>query len=198
MPQNFIECGRDQCFLMPPSLREWLDPGHLAWLVIEAVEEFDLGAFYRAYRVDGHGRAAHDPAMMVALLSYAYAVGERSARRIESRCREDVAFRVIAANASGQRNRTYEQVAREVLEEAAEVDAREDELYGSARGGRAPSGASRFPRSPGVAEADRARARGRASRAGRVGGHAERSPRTAGGRQKAGRAAGLENARAAP
>ena len=51
-----------------------------------------------AYRADGHGRAAHDPAMMVALLLYAYAVGERSSRGIERRCVEDVAFRVMAAN----------------------------------------------------------------------------------------------------
>src|SRR5215212_772647 len=51
------------------------------------------------YRADGHGRAAHDPAMMVALLVYAYAIGERSSRRIERRCVEDVACRVIAANA---------------------------------------------------------------------------------------------------
>ena len=52
----------------------------------------------RAYRVDGQGRAAHDPAMMVALLLYAYAIGERSSRRIERRCVEDVATRVICAN----------------------------------------------------------------------------------------------------
>ena len=50
------------------------------------------------YRDDGWGRAAHDPAMMVALLVYAYAIGERSSRRIERRCIEDVAFRVITAN----------------------------------------------------------------------------------------------------
>jgi Transposase domain (DUF772)/Transposase DDE domain len=50
------------------------------------------------YRADGSGRPAHDPAMMVALLLYAYAVGERSSRVIERRCMEDVAFRVIAAN----------------------------------------------------------------------------------------------------
>jgi len=37
------------------------------------------------------GRAAFDPQMMVALLLYAYAVGERSSRQIERRCREDVA-----------------------------------------------------------------------------------------------------------
>jgi transposase len=67
-------------------------------VVLDAVEEMDLGAFYAAYRADGHGRAAHDPAMMVALVLYAYAVGERSARAIERRCVEDIAFRVIAAN----------------------------------------------------------------------------------------------------
>jgi transposase len=50
----------------------------LAWFVIDAVAQFDLAGFYRAYRADGHGRAAHDPAMMVALLLYCYAIGERS------------------------------------------------------------------------------------------------------------------------
>ena len=83
---------------MPPSLREWLPPDHLAWFVLDAVGEIDLSAFYVSYRQDGWGRAAHDPAMMVALLVYAYAVGERSARGVERRCREDVAFRVISAN----------------------------------------------------------------------------------------------------
>jgi transposase len=83
---------------LPPDLRDWLDEDHLAWFVIEAVEELDLEAFYAAYRADGHGRAAHDPRMMVTLLVYGYCVGERSSRGIERRCREDVAFRVICAN----------------------------------------------------------------------------------------------------
>jgi len=98
MPQNFIECDREQVLLMPPSLREWLPEDHLAWFVLAAVEEMDLAAFYAVYRQDGHGRAAHDPAMMVALLLYAYAKGERSSRGIERRCVEDVAFRVVASN----------------------------------------------------------------------------------------------------
>ncbi|MEA2253013.1 MAG: hypothetical protein QOG70_3255, partial [Solirubrobacteraceae bacterium] len=83
---------------MPPSLRDWLPEGHLAWFVIDAVAQFDLTAFYDAYRADGHGRAAHEPSMMVALLLYGYAIGERSSRRIERRCVEDVATRVICAN----------------------------------------------------------------------------------------------------
>jgi transposase len=96
--QNFVPCDRDQELLLPPSLREWLPADHLAWFVLDAVDEIELGAFYDAYREDGWGRAAFEPGMMVALLLYAYAVGERSSRGIERRCREDVAFRVITAN----------------------------------------------------------------------------------------------------
>jgi hypothetical protein len=55
-------------------------PGHLAWFVLDAVVQMDLAAFYGAYRWDGHGRAAFDPAVMVALLLYAYARGQRSSR----------------------------------------------------------------------------------------------------------------------
>lgn len=98
MPQNFLTCDRDQPLLLPPDLREWLPEDHLAWFVIESIEELELGPFYAAYRSDGHGRAAHEPKMMLTLLAYAYAVGERSSRAIERRCREDVAFRVICAN----------------------------------------------------------------------------------------------------
>ena len=98
MPQNFLSCDRDQPMLLPPDLRDWLADDHLAWFVIDAVAELDLEPFYASYRADGHGAAAHDPQMMVTLFAYAYAVGERSSRGIERRCREDVAFRVICAN----------------------------------------------------------------------------------------------------
>jgi len=98
MTRNFIACDRDQELLLPPDLRDWLPENHLAWFVLEAVEEMDLYAFYRPYNVDGVGRPAHEPRMMVALLLYAYCRGQRSARVIERECIEDVAFRVIAAN----------------------------------------------------------------------------------------------------
>ena len=98
MPQNFRSCDRDQALLLSPDLRDWLDEDHLAWFVIEAIDELNLEPFYGAYRSDGHGATAHEPKMMVGLLAYAYCVGERSSREIERRCREDVAFRVITAN----------------------------------------------------------------------------------------------------
>jgi transposase len=190
MTQNFLACDRDQELLLPPSLREWLPEGHLAWFVVDAVAALDLRPFFVVYRDNGQGRAAHDPAMMVALLLYSYALGERSSRRIERRCIEDVATRVICANqrpdhstvarfrqrhetalaglfgevlalcaeaglvrvaviavdgtkvhanASERATRSYEEIAREILEDAAAVDAEEDERFGDARGDELPS-----------------------------------------------------------
>jgi transposase len=98
MPQNFIDCDREQTFLMPPSLREWLSEDDLVWCVIDAADQMDLSAFYAAYRADGHGRAAYEPSMMVALVLYAFATGQRSSRGIERHCRRDIAYRVITSN----------------------------------------------------------------------------------------------------
>src|ERR1039458_2031033 len=64
MPQNFLECDREQVFLMPPDPRDWLPEDHLAWFVLASVDELDLAAFYASYRLDGWGRAAFEPAMM--------------------------------------------------------------------------------------------------------------------------------------
>ena len=97
MPQNFIVCDREQSFLLPPSLLEWVPEDHLVWTVLGAVDELDLTGIYGAYRPDGHGRPAYEPRMVVALLLYAYAKGIQSSREIERKCREDVAFMVIAA-----------------------------------------------------------------------------------------------------
>ena len=82
--------------MLPPSLTDWLPENHLVWTVLGAVEQMDLDRFTDAYRLGGAGRAAYDPAMLVALLLYSYARGIRSSRRIERACWEDVAFRVIA------------------------------------------------------------------------------------------------------
>src|SRR4051812_35178931 len=174
---------------MPPSVRDWVPEDHLVWTVLDTVGELDLSAFYAGYRADGHGRPAYEPSVMVALLLYAYARGNRSSRGIERACVEDVAYRVVAgnvapdhstiaefrcrheralgevftgvlglcsraglasvgvvaidgtkmsANASINTNRDFGQIAREILAEAAEIDRREDELYGTERGDELP------------------------------------------------------------
>lgn len=98
MPYNFKTSDRDQRFLLPLDMRDWLPENHSAFFVLDTVESLDLSAFYARYREDGWGRAAFDPKMMVALILYAFSVGERSSRGIERHCVEDVGFRVIAAN----------------------------------------------------------------------------------------------------
>src|SRR3954453_9305833 len=86
MGARFIGGDREQVFLMPPSVREWVPEGHLVWTVLDAVGELDLSGIYSDYRADGHGRPAYEPSMMVALLLYAYARGVRSYRDIERAC----------------------------------------------------------------------------------------------------------------
>ena len=98
MAINVRDVERDQLWLMPPSMRDWLPEDHLAWFVLDVVAELDFAEFYDSYRPDGRGGASYDPALMLAVLIYAYCVGERSSRRIEARLVEDVAFRVVAAN----------------------------------------------------------------------------------------------------
>jgi transposase len=95
MPQNFLYPQRDQPLLLPVDMREWLPEDDLVFVVLDAVATLDLGEFRRRYRADGHGRAAFDPEMMVALLLYGYCQGERSSRVIEKRCVRDVGYRVI-------------------------------------------------------------------------------------------------------
>jgi transposase len=87
MAQSFIACDREQAFLMPPDIRDWLPEGHLAWFVLDAVAAMDLTAFYAAYREDGRSRPAYEPSMMVALLLYAYARGVRAIERSSARAR---------------------------------------------------------------------------------------------------------------
>lgn len=98
MSINVREVDRDQLWLMPPSVRDWLPEDHLVWFLLDVVAELDLSEFYVAYRADGRGGATYDPALMLGVLLYAYATGEHSSRRIERRLVEDVAFRVMAAN----------------------------------------------------------------------------------------------------
>ncbi|MCG2726950.1 MAG: transposase [Elusimicrobia bacterium] len=98
MAYNFIECDRETDYLLPPSLNDWLPEGHLAWFIIDAVNQMDLTKIYGKYRSDGCGNTAYNPAMMTAMILYSYSHGERSSRKIERGCENDIALRVITAN----------------------------------------------------------------------------------------------------
>jgi transposase len=99
MAYGYRPVERDQPFLLPPDMRDWLPAGHLAWFVIDAVAVLDLTRLEARETParSAAGRAGYDPRMMLALLVYGYARGLRSSRKIERACTEDVAFRVICA-----------------------------------------------------------------------------------------------------
>ena len=65
------------------------------WFVLDVVDQLDTSRFHARNRTGGVGRQGFDPDMLLALLLYAYAVGERSSRRIERLCLDHVAFRVV-------------------------------------------------------------------------------------------------------
>jgi transposase len=94
---SYRPVDRGQAFLLPPDMADWLPADHLAWFLIDVVEEMDTAVFHAGRVVAGRGRAAFDPDMLVALLLYAYANRVRSSREIERLCSVDVAFRVICA-----------------------------------------------------------------------------------------------------
>jgi len=98
MAKGYRPVDRDQPFLLPPDMREWLPEDDPVWLVIRVVEDhMDTSAFHARRRTGGAGAAGYDPDMLVTVLVWAYAHGVVSSRDIERLCRTDVAFRVICA-----------------------------------------------------------------------------------------------------
>ncbi len=93
---RFVDWERDQAFLLPPDLRDWIPEDDLAHFVIEAVERVEMGAFKVNHR--GSGSAQYHPRMMLALLIYCYANGIFSSRRIERATHRDIGVRFVAAN----------------------------------------------------------------------------------------------------
>ena len=129
MARDFVSCDRGQMLLMPPSLTEWLPENHLVWTVLGAVDQMDLDRFRETYRLGAAGRAPYDPQMLVALLLYAYARGNRSSRGIERACWEDVAFKVI----TGMRTPDHSTIAEFRRRHETEIAELFDDVLGLCR-----------------------------------------------------------------
>jgi transposase len=108
MARSYRPVARDQEFLLPPNMADWLPEDHLVWFVLDVVDQLDTSRFHAGRRTGGVGRRGYDPDMLLALLIYAYAVGERSSRRIERLCVDHVAFRVLC----GQDGPDHSTIAR--------------------------------------------------------------------------------------
>jgi transposase len=99
MGKTFRSYDINQRLLLPPDLREWLRPDHLALYVSEVVESLDLSGILKVYEEgDGRGRPPYHPAMMVKLLIYGYCTGKMSSRKLEQATHDDVPFRVLSCN----------------------------------------------------------------------------------------------------
>jgi len=97
MSKTFRDWSLDQALLLPPSVHDFVPAGHLSRFVVALVtEELDLSAILASYKGE-KGQPPYHPAMMVALLLYAYAVGIYSSRRIAKACIERVDFMAIVA-----------------------------------------------------------------------------------------------------
>ncbi len=86
-----------QGYLLPPSVRDVLGEGHVSFFLHRAVERLDLSTFEQGYVEQG--RPAYHPVLLLKVWLYASVLGLTSARRLEQRIREDLAFRYLAAGA---------------------------------------------------------------------------------------------------
>ena len=96
MSRRFITANRAQSFLLPPSIDDWVEEGHLVRFIHDCVGQFDLSGFNAAYSREGG--SPYDPRMMLTILLYAWCLGIRSSRKIAAACRERIDFRWAAGN----------------------------------------------------------------------------------------------------
>ena len=96
MNTGFKAYDRNQLTLFPPSLGDWIPTNDFCRFLVEALESIDLTDFYKDY-VPGAGRRAYPPEIILGTLLYAYSLGMRSSRKIETACLADVRFRYVSA-----------------------------------------------------------------------------------------------------
>src|ERR1035437_10156380 len=142
MSKTYKPYRPEQDLLLPPSLKDWLPEKHLAYFVSEVVDELDLSGIEAVYEQDLRGQPPYDPRMMTKLLVYGYWVGVYSARKMQQRLREDVAFRVLAAgNAPDFRTiADFRKIHLEVLKGAVRAGAEDGAGVGGGEAGAGGAG----------------------------------------------------------
>lgn len=96
MGKTYRDYEPDQLLLLPPSLRDWLPEGHLAFFISDTVDQLDISAIQNQYEEELRGYPPYHPRMMLKILVYGYCVGVRSSRKIARRVEDDVAFRFLS------------------------------------------------------------------------------------------------------
>lgn len=94
---RFRQYSPDQAYLLPPTVREVLPPGHLCFFLQQMVAKLDLEPFEKEYSAEG-GQLYH-PALMLSVWLYAYATGVTAGRELERRIGEDLPLRYLSGGA---------------------------------------------------------------------------------------------------
>jgi transposase len=94
---RFLPYNPDQAYLLPPNVKDVLGENHIVFFVHGVVERLDLWEFEQVYSEEGG--ALYAPELMLKVWLYAYMLGVTSARRLEQRIQEDLAFRYLAGGA---------------------------------------------------------------------------------------------------
>src|SRR5579859_769167 len=93
---TYVPFDRDQPFLLPPDLKDWLPADDIVHFIVAAAGRVRLGEFRTNPRAGG--KPQYHPRLMLALLVYCYANGVFSSRRVERATYRDIGARFIAAN----------------------------------------------------------------------------------------------------
>lgn len=97
--KQYRDWDLNQVFLLPPSIRDWVDDDHMVFRLLEVVDELDLSEITSMVQAkDPRGVRPYNPAMMSALILYGYLQGIYSARKLGAAVKNRVDFRVISAN----------------------------------------------------------------------------------------------------
>lgn len=94
---RFLPYNPEQAYLLPPNVKDELGEDHLCFFIRKVVQRLDLSAFEEAYSEEGG--VLYAPELMLNVWLYGYALGITSARRLERRMVEDLAFRYLAGGA---------------------------------------------------------------------------------------------------
>jgi len=97
MSKTFRPWEVDQGWVFPPSVSDFVPPGHVAHFIRETVRsDLDLSAIFEAYQEE-RGFPPYHPTMMTALLLYGYSRGVYSSRKLAQACEERVDFMAVTA-----------------------------------------------------------------------------------------------------
>lgn len=96
--RQILAADYDQIHLLPPSVEDWVGPGHPARFVREFVAALDLKALGLDTLKRDEGGVTYEPALLLSVWLYGYMRRLRSTRALERACHDDIGFIWLSGN----------------------------------------------------------------------------------------------------